>query len=45
MTLSKMCRPPGEWRYMHMESLFSPQAEWDLIETMLPESLQHFIAA
>ena len=35
-----LCRPPGEHRYLHIDSLFSTQAEWDLIETMLPDMLR-----
>ena len=32
--------PPGERRYIHVDSLFSTQVEWDLIETMLPDMLR-----
>ena len=32
--------PPGEQRYLHIESLFSFQAEWELIEAMLPDMLR-----
>ena len=35
-----LCRPPGEHRYLHIDSLFNTQAEWDLIETMLPDMLR-----
>ena len=35
-----LCHPPGEYRYLHIDSLFSTQAEWDLIETMLPDMLR-----
>jgi TnpA family transposase len=35
-----LCHPPGECRYLHIDSLFSIQAEWDLIETMLPDMLR-----
>jgi hypothetical protein len=30
-----LCRPPGEHRYLHIDSLFNTQAEWHLIETIL----------
>src|SRR5260370_19224741 len=33
-------RPPGEHRYLHIDSLFNTQVEWDLIETMLPDMLR-----
>jgi TnpA family transposase len=36
----KLCRPPGEQRYRHIESLFSLQADCELIETMLPDMLR-----
>ena len=35
-----LCHPPGERRYIHIDSLFSTQVEWDLIETMLPDMLR-----
>ena len=35
-----LCRPPGEHRYLHIDSLFNTQAEWHLIETMLPDMLR-----
>jgi len=35
-----LCRPPGEHRYLHIDSLFNTQADWDLIETMLPDMLR-----
>jgi len=35
-----LCRPPGEHRYFHIDSLFNTQAEWHLIETMLPDMLR-----
>jgi TnpA family transposase len=35
-----LCRPPGEPRYLHFDSLFNTQAEWHLIETMLPDMLR-----
>ena len=35
-----LCRPHGEHRYLHIDSLFNTQAEWDLIETMLPDMLR-----
>jgi TnpA family transposase len=28
-----LCHPPGEHRYLHIDSLFNNQADWDLIET------------
>ena len=31
---------PPCYRYIHIDSLFSTQAEWDLIETMLPDMLR-----
>jgi hypothetical protein len=34
-----LCRPPGEHRYLHIDSLFNTQAEWDLIAMMLPDML------
>jgi dihydrofolate reductase len=35
-----LCHPPGERSYIHIDSLFSTQVEWDLIETMLPDMLR-----
>jgi TnpA family transposase len=35
-----LCHPPGEHRYLHIDSLFNTQADWDLIETMLPDMLR-----
>ena len=32
--------PPGQHRYHHIDSLFNTQAEWYLIETMLPDMLR-----
>jgi TnpA family transposase len=35
-----MCRPPGDQRYEHIDSLFTVHADWDLMETMLPDMLR-----
>jgi hypothetical protein len=32
------CHPPAERRYIHIDSLFSTQVEWDLIETIATET-------
>jgi hypothetical protein len=33
-----LCHPPGERSYIHIDSLFSTQVEWDLIETIATET-------
>lgn len=35
-----LCRPSREHCYTHIDSLFSAQFDWDLIETMLPDMLR-----
>ena len=35
-----MCRPSAEHHYAHIDSLLTVQADWDLIETMLPDMLR-----
>ena len=35
-----MCRPSAEHRYAHIDSLFTAQVDWDLIESMLPGMLR-----
>jgi len=33
-----LCNPPGERRYIHIDSLFSTQVERELIETIATEA-------
>jgi TnpA family transposase len=35
-----LCRPSSNHRYVHIDSLFSTQADLNLIETMLPDMLR-----
>ncbi len=35
-----LCRPSDAHRYAHIDSLFTTQVDWDLIETMLPDMLR-----
>lgn len=35
-----LCRPSYNSSYTHIDSLFSTQADWNLIETMLPDMLR-----